>query len=125
MNNAKIAVLAGAILCLTAVALGAFGAHAFAETLTLNQRADVYQLANRYQFYHGLGLLVVGCIYKASGHGQFNIVALMLAGTLIFSGSLYALALSNIAWLGAITPVGGASLIVAWLLFTRFVYKSW
>ena len=123
-STAKFAALAGVALCLTAVAFGAFGAHALEDLLVQNQRTDVFELATRYQFYHGLGLLVIACLFKLCEKGQPAIVWLMLLGTLIFSGSLYALALSNIGLLGAITPIGGTLMIVAWLLLARFTWRS-
>lgn len=123
-STVKFPALAGATLCLTGVAFGAFGAHALEDLLMRNQRTDVFELAVRYQFYHGLGLLVIACLFKLCAQGQPAIVWLMLVGTLIFSGSLYTLALTNIGLLGAITPVGGTLMIVAWVLLVRFTWRS-
>lgn len=123
LKTIKFAAIAGALLCLTAVGFGAFGAHAFAEVLLQNQRTEVFELASRYQFYHGLGLLVIACLFKLCAKAEASIVWLMLFGVLIFSGSLYALALSNMGWLGAITPIGGTLMIVAWVLLARFTAR--
>ena len=123
-STPQVAALAGAMLCLTAVALGAFGAHALEDILIQNQRADVFELATRYQFYHGLGLLVIACLFKLCKKEQPSIVWFMFAGTLIFSGSLYALALSNFGLLGAITPIGGTLMIVSWAMLARFTWRS-
>lgn len=114
--NHKSSLICGAIICLLAVVFGAFGAHALKGILIENQRVDVYELANRYQFYHGLGLLLLGALFQKThdAHKLQWARALMILGVIIFSGSLYTLALSNIAWLGAITPIGGSLMIVAW-----------
>ena len=96
--------------------MGAFGAHALKATLEANQRVDTFELASRYQFYHALALLMLSIlmihykqvylIYAAYG---------FIIGILIFSGSLYILALSNKGWLGAITPIGGVAMIAGWV----------
>lgn len=116
--------LVGAIFCLLAVAIGAFGAHALRDLLDANQRQDVFELANRYQFYHGLALLGIAALYKDSRHSLKLLLWFMTLGVIIFSGSLYALALSNLAWLGAITPVGGLLLITAWLYLIVQLFKA-
>lgn len=118
----RAALIFGVVFCLTGVMVGAFGAHALADLLILNAREDVFDLANRYQFYHGLGLMLVGVI----SHQRMlsvvlvrSVVLSMVFGATVFCGSLYALALTNVAWLGAVTPIGGFFLIVAWVLFIR------
>lgn len=117
----------GALLCLLAVAIGAFGAHAFKDILVANQREAVYDLANRYQFYHGLALILIAALFNsvnAKRQPTLNLLGvLMFLGTLIFSGSLYLLALLNITWLGAITPIGGLLLLIAWVLFLLKIVK--
>jgi uncharacterized membrane protein YgdD (TMEM256/DUF423 family) len=109
---------AAAIALALAVALGAFGAHG------LRERLDAYSLgiwekAVLYHFLHALGMLIVSVLPKAGAltHSAASTVcALLLAGIVIFSGSLYVLALTGIRALGAITPLGGLSFIAAWLL---------
>jgi uncharacterized membrane protein YgdD (TMEM256/DUF423 family) len=121
----------GALLCLLAVAIGAFGAHVFKDTLVANQKEAVYDLANRYQFYHGLALILIAALFGRAGVSDssyakptLNLLGiLMFLGTLIFSGSLYVLALLNIAWLGAITPIGGLLLLIAWALLLLKIVK--
>lgn len=127
----------GALLCLLAVAIGAFGAHAFKDILVVNQREAVYDLANRYQFYHGLALILIAALFNSVAvRSSINAISsanagptikvlgvLMFLGTLIFSGSLYLLALLNIAWLGAITPIGGLLLLIAWTLLLVKIAK--
>ncbi len=115
----------GGIGMLLAVALGAFGAHALKKTLTPEFMA-VYETAVNYHFVHALGLLAVGLLalhLPDSGALRWAGV-LMAAGLLLFSGSLYALSLSGIRWLGAITPVGGVAFLAAWLLLAVAVVRA-
>ena len=126
IKHKKIAII-GATLCLLAVAIGAFGAHALKDILLANQRESVFELANRYQFYHGLTLLVLAALYQnISSVKSPNLIAtLMTLGVLIFSVSLYLLAITNVTWLGAITPIGGTLMIVGWgLLIWRLLRTS-
>ena len=99
---------------LIAVAAGAFGAHALRSRLAADQLA-VFETGVRYQTYHALGLFAVAW---AVGRGAAPQAAwagwLFLAGTVVFSGSLYALALTGVRWWGAVTPVGGLSFIAGW-----------
>ncbi len=100
------------------VAAGAFGAHA------LNGRLDaysmtVYEKAVFYHFIHALGLLIVPLLPRLdllSPNGASRVAILLLAGIVLFSGSLYALALSGVRMLGAVTPFGGVAFIAAWAL---------
>jgi len=101
-----------------AVGLGAFGAHGLEAFLEANGRADTYETAVKYHFYHSLLLLALGILKLNQGRISYINAAIFccLGGILIFSGSLYILCLTNTAWLGAITPLGGVFLIIAWLL---------
>jgi uncharacterized membrane protein YgdD (TMEM256/DUF423 family) len=100
-----------AALCFLAVALGAFGAHALKGTLEANGMADVWNKAVFYHFVHAIALLVLATLPAASRAAW----ALLLAGVVIFSGSLYVLALTNVKWIGAITPVGGLCFLAGWV----------
>ncbi len=105
-----------------AVAAGAFGAHALRARLSADLLA-VFETGARYQMYHALGLIAVAWA-AARWPGPWPVRAgwLFLAGTVLFSGSLYALALSGARWLGAITPLGGVAFLLGWiclLLATR------
>jgi uncharacterized membrane protein YgdD (TMEM256/DUF423 family) len=102
-----------AVLLAAAVALGAFGAHGLRDRLDAYSM-DVYQKAVFYHFIHALGLLAVSLAPRTANLVWVNI--LLLAGIVIFSGSLYVLAITGIRALGAITPLGGLSFIAAWLL---------
>jgi uncharacterized membrane protein YgdD (TMEM256/DUF423 family) len=103
----------GAILAFLGVALGAFGAHALKARLT----ADLLQVWNTavlYHLLHAIALFALGLYAKAAGADVRIEGGLLLAGILIFSGSLYALALTGIRPLGAITPVGGLLFLAGW-----------
>lgn len=99
----------GAVVCLIAVALGAFGAHAFKGTLLAHNSREIWNTAVLYQFLHGLALMVL----PLHGVGRTP-CALFLAGILLFSGSLYALSLAPSPWLGPITPLGGLCFLAGW-----------
>jgi uncharacterized membrane protein YgdD (TMEM256/DUF423 family) len=105
----------GAGSALLAVAAGAFGAHGLRSRLSPESLA-IFETAARYQMYHALGLLAVAWAVSQWG-GALPTWAgwLFVTGTVLFSGSLYTLALSGIGWLGAITPLGGLALIAGWL----------
>lgn len=100
-----------------AVAIGAFGAHALRPLLEENGRTETFELAVRYQFYHAFAILFTGFLMNnfTSRHMMRAAVCFAL-GIVIFSGSLYALSLSGILILGAITPVGGVLFIAGWVL---------
>ena len=124
-TGAKLFLAAGGLAALAAVVLGAFGAHALKSRLSAEMLA-VWHTGVEYHVYHALGLLAVGLVatqlpesalLKWSGW-------LMLAGIVLFSGSLYALALSGERWLGAITPVGGIAFLAAWALFVVAVLRA-
>ncbi len=101
-----------AILGALAVILGAFGAHALADLLAKNGTLEVWKTASQYHFLHALALLIIGATGLRSSCG----FCCLLGGTIVFSGSLYLLAVTNLKWLGAITPFGGVLMIVGWLL---------
>ena len=100
-----------AILGMLAVLLGAFGAHSLKHLLQENQTAGVWEKAVFYHFIHAVMLYVIG------GRDPVPRVPwwAFLCGIVLFSGSLYGLAITNIRWLGAITPFGGISFIVGWV----------
>lgn len=109
----------GAILLGLAVLIGAFGAHALRERLD-DYATGIYERAVFYHFVHALGLLAVGIASAAhvAGESAANLAGwLLLAGTIVFCGSLYALALSGVRKLGAITPLGGFAFVAGWIVF--------
>jgi uncharacterized membrane protein YgdD (TMEM256/DUF423 family) len=106
----------GALSALLAVAAGAFGAHALRERLAPDMLA-VFETGARYQMYHALALLAVA--WALGRWPSATVVTagwLFVAGTVVFSGSLYVLTLSGQRWLGAITPLGGLAFIAGWAL---------
>jgi uncharacterized membrane protein YgdD (TMEM256/DUF423 family) len=114
----------GAFFAGTAVAAGAFGAHLLKPVLDAQMLA-VFETAVRYQMYHALGLCLVS---SADGrYPNLNGTAvgwLFTMGILLFSGSLYALSLMGIPWLGALTPLGGAAFLIGWILLAWGVLRS-
>jgi len=104
----------GSASALLGVAAGAFGAHSLRGRLSAEMLA-VYETAVRYQLFHALALLAVAwAIARWPGPVTAAAGWLFVAGTLLFSGSLYALSLSGVRWLGAITPLGGLAFLVGW-----------
>lgn len=120
----KTLLILGALNGALAVMLGAFGAHG------LKSRVDdamlaVWSTASEYHFYHALALLLTGLLAKTfDASGMITAGWVMLAGTLMFSGSLYVLVLSGHKWLGAVTPLGGTLLIIGWLMLAWSLYKA-
>ncbi len=112
----KTFIVIGAIAMAVGVILGAFGAHGLKSRLTPDLLA-VYQTGVEYHLYHALGLILVGVLINQFPQaGGLHIGGwLLLAGILIFSGSLYVLAVSGVRWLGAITPIGGTAFIAGWV----------
>lgn len=116
---------AGGLAALAAVALGAFGAHALKGRLSPEMLA-VWHTAVEYHVFHALGLLAVGLVAARLPESALLRWSgwLMLAGIALFSGSLYALALTGVRWLGAVTPVGGTAFLAAWALFAAAVLRA-
>jgi uncharacterized membrane protein YgdD (TMEM256/DUF423 family) len=123
MKNRNI-LLAGAIFMALGVLLGAFGAHALKKILSSEMLA-VYQTGVEYQFYHALGLLLVGLTgFQIESKWIRWSGILLVAGIILFSGSLYVLALSGIKGFGAITPIGGISFVAGWVCLAVAAIKS-
>ena len=99
-----------AALCFLAVALGAFGAHGLRSTLETHGMLDVWNKAVLYHFIHAVALLALA-LYGAVNRGAWW---LLFAGIFLFSGSLYLMALTNLRWLGAVTPLGGLCFLAGW-----------
>ncbi|PKP31060.1 MAG: DUF423 domain-containing protein [Bacteroidetes bacterium HGW-Bacteroidetes-16] len=119
----KTILLSAAILLVLAVAIGAFGAHALKPRLT-EEMMQVYKTGVEYHFYHALGLLLIGILSTTWPSGWLNWSALLIGlGIILFSGSLYVMAITGIKWVGAITPIGGLSFISGWVLLFVAVWK--
>ncbi|NYT38342.1 DUF423 domain-containing protein [Allopusillimonas soli] len=105
-----------ALLLLTGVAAGAFGAHALKRMVAADMLA-VWHTAVLYQLVHGLGMLLIAVLAGQHGAPLMALACkIMFAGVLVFSGSLYVLVLTGAGWLGAITPLGGLAFLVAWAM---------
>ena len=114
----------GALSAGIAVGAGAFGAHALRDVVTADRLA-VWETAARYQMYHALALLVVAYLAGQKTAGPARLSGwLFVAGTFLFSGSLYALTLTGITLLGAITPLGGLAFLAGWLVLAWGVWRS-
>src|SRR5690348_10742683 len=116
----------GAILLALAVIIGAFGAHALEGRLDVYSKG-VYETGVMYHFFHALGLLIVSFLPRIGALPATRaswVCALLAAGIVLFSGSLYALAISGVRLLGAITPFGGLSFIAAWVMLAWWLVQD-
>lgn len=108
--------LVGALAGFTGVTLGAFGAHALRTRLSPEMLA-VFETGVRYQMYHAFAILIVALVMARMGGWMISTAGwLFVAGIVLFSGSLYLLALTGVTVLGAITPLGGVAFLVGWAL---------
>ena len=123
--TAKVFLILGGFNAALVVLLGAFGAHALKARLSAEMLA-IYQTGIHYHLFHALGLIAVGLVatqIPASAYLRWS-GWLMLAGIILFSGSLYVLSVSGLRWLGMITPFGGVAFIAAWIVFVIAIAKS-
>lgn len=126
MNKAIIGT--ASVIGLISIILGAFGAHAFKEVLTVEQLVS-FETGVRYQMYHALFLLFIATTSLLSDRQKKTIFTVTLIGLLFFSGSIYLLATQSLSgidfkFLGPVTPIGGLFLISAWLLSTIYVFSQ-
>ncbi|SDI49020.1 Uncharacterized membrane protein YgdD, TMEM256/DUF423 family [Natribacillus halophilus] len=107
-----------------AVAIGAFGAHGL-EGRVSERMLENYQTGVQYHMFHALGMIAAGLTAALAGGNALLgwSGGLMFFGIIVFSGSLYTMALTGMTWLGAITPIGGVAFIVGWILLTVAVFK--
>jgi len=114
----------GGLLIAAATLLGALGAHELQARLT-PERLQVYETAVRYHFFHALGLLAIGVAARFVDSGLLRSAAiLVIAGIVLFSGSLYALTFGAPRLTGVITPIGGVALIAGWIVFAVAVLRG-
>jgi uncharacterized membrane protein YgdD (TMEM256/DUF423 family) len=124
MATARATLIAGAIAGAAAVALGAFGAHALHASLDA-QALSTWHTAVEYQFWHALALLAVGALARGRAVRSLGVAAIAFAaGIVLFSGSLYLLALGAPHVVGIVTPVGGVAFIVGWLALVVSVLRE-
>jgi len=122
-NMHKQLIISGSISAFIAVALGAFAAHGLKQQFG-EYELGIWQTAVDYQMAHSLGLILIGLLAKSFSINLNKPGFIMLAGILIFSGSLYALSLSGIKTLGMITPIGGMCFLIAWLWLAIRIQKA-
>lgn len=116
MNITRLFLIIAPILAGLAVAAGAFASHALKERLSANA-LTIWETGAKYQIYHALALLLVAILMIYSDNNQNWLISSgisFMIGILLFSGSLYALSLSGVKWLGAITPLGGVAFLIGW-----------
>ncbi|MBU8895058.1 DUF423 domain-containing protein [Corallococcus sp. H22C18031201] len=114
----------GAVNAFLSVAAGAFGAHALKARLSQDLLV-IFETGARYHMYHALALVAVGLLGLARPSPLLSAAGgAMLAGIVLFSGSLYALALTGVRGLGAITPLGGLGFLAGWALFAVAAWRS-
>jgi uncharacterized membrane protein YgdD (TMEM256/DUF423 family) len=114
----------GSLSAFIAVTLGAFGAHALKARLSAEMLA-IFEVGVRYQMAHAVALLAVGwACTRWPGGAATTSGWLFVAGTVVFSGSLYALSLTGVRWLGAITPIGGVAWLAAWLCLAWAAWRG-
>lgn len=124
-QQARVIIVAGCMAALAGVACGAFGAHALRGRIA-PELLVTWQTGVTYHFYHALGMLAVGLASQIMGSSKWLswAGALMFGGLLLFSGSLYLLALTGIGAFGAVTPLGGLAWMAAWGLFATAVWRT-
>lgn len=110
-------VILGSIMMFLAVALGAFGAHALKRRLSADM-IKIYETGVQYHLAHGLGIILLGLLADQLEQPSLVLLAgwLLFAGILLFSGSLYALSVTGVRKLGAITPLGGVAFLAGWIM---------
>ena len=121
----SIFLLLASLSAMTGVGLGAFGAHGLKNVLS-PELLTVYQTGVTYQMWHALGLMGIALLHQQAAESKLINWAgwLMFIGIILFSGSLYLLAILNLKWIGIITPIGGVSFIMAWVLIAIFATKK-
>jgi uncharacterized membrane protein YgdD (TMEM256/DUF423 family) len=124
MNNAQRTMSIAAVSLALATMLGAFGTHALQAVLTERQFSS-YQTGVTYQFFHSLGLLAIGVLQRQHGESKWlaHAARLLVIGMVLFAGSIYALTAGAPRWFGMVAPVGGVSLMAAWVAFLVGVRK--
>ena len=121
--NARLAATAGAAFGALAVILGAFGAHALRARLDA-QDLEIFETAVRYQMYHAVALFAAAWLISRNAPGAGAAAWGFIAGTVIFSGSLYLLVATGQRWWGAVTPIGGVAMIAGWVVLAVAAWRA-
>jgi uncharacterized membrane protein YgdD (TMEM256/DUF423 family) len=126
-RSARLFFVLGCISGTTAVALGAFTAHGLRQVLTPDL-LGVFETGVRYQMYHVVGFFATSWALHTSGESTMRVKRTagwcFLLGTVLFSGSLYLLAVTDIRWLGAVTPIGGVAFLAGWVVLAYSVWSD-
>ena len=128
MDNARRMILIGSVLGFLSVAIGAFGAHALKQTLEVNQTSVIFETGVHYQMGHALAILILAslCDRPIESNRLMSVGYLFTSGIIIFSGSLYAYALTRTLIFAIVTPLGGLAFLTGWavLAFTASKPRS-
>ena len=117
-------IVTGLILAAITIVLGAFGSHGLKNKLT-PEYLEIFDTGVKYQFFHSLGIIIIGLLSFHFPSIPLQIpFYLFLIGIILFSGSLYILAITGIKWFGAVTPIGGLSFIVGWIITAFYIYRG-
>ena len=120
----KVLLISGALACFLGVVTGALGSHALKEVLARSGGTSNFDLATAYMFYHGLGMIAAGVLKSQFPGVSFQYAGwLFMAGTVLFQGNLYLIALGNLRTFQMLTPVGGVFLMLGWLVMAVQVLR--
>lgn len=120
----KLFLVSAGVLAGLSVVLGAFAAHGLKNKIPENL-LNAFQTGVEYQLFHSLAVILIVILAKLYPHSMWaSSAGALLVGIVLFSGSLYGLALTSWKWLGPITPIGGVAFIIGWILFVLAAYKS-
>jgi uncharacterized membrane protein YgdD (TMEM256/DUF423 family) len=122
----KVYIIVAALFGAIGVMIGAFGAHAFKDMLVESGHLDTFNTAIEYHFYHTLAALIAPILLNNSTHsGKAKTASfLFLLGIVLFSGSLYLISFTEITYVGFLTPIGGVSFILGWIILSYAAYRS-
>ncbi len=113
----------GALLAMTSVILGAFGAHKLRGVLSV-RGLEVFEIGVRYQLIHAVALVLIGLLVEKNARHSAFAGWLMVGGILIFSGSMYLVALAEMTWFGRVAPVGGMMLVASWAVLAKGMFSK-
>lgn len=121
---ARISLVVGALLAMSSVILGAFGAHGLKNVLSVTS-LNTFEIGVRYQMYHGLAILLLPALTPYTDKRWiYRVATSFIIGCILFSGSLYALATTGLKWLGPITPLGGLFFIAGWAMLAFALFRG-
>ena len=117
-------IITGAVLAGIAILFGAFGAHILKNKITADYLTG-FDTGVKYHFYHSLGLIIIGILAFHFPSEPLNMPSIFfVVGICLFSGSLYVLSITGLKWVGAITPLGGLSFIIGWILTAYYIWRA-